>query len=222
MAVFIIPARGGSVGIPNKNLQPLRDRPLVQWTIDSALAADCGTVFVTTDSPEIAQVAQEAGVQAIPRPAHLAEGHVHSIYALLHAIESLAVPDDEIVFMLLPTSPFRKTVRYEQALLCAATTGAPAVGIVRTCPYHSLRVKQDGLIAPLLKDDVLNLQRQDTEQLFKVAGGLYAAPAKFLTAYKTFHYNSSYIEISPVEAIDIDTPDDLDLARLIAVSYSPV
>lgn len=109
--IAVIPARGGSKGIPRKNLLPLLGHPLLAWSIFAAQAAHCvSRVFVTTDDDEIAQVALDYGAEVIIRPAELSHDTASSEVALLHALEhiqrDLGLAPELLVF-LQPTSPIR-------------------------------------------------------------------------------------------------------------------
>src|ERR687886_659490 len=105
--VGLIPARGGSKGIPGKNLVPLCGRPLLAWTVGAACAArGLDRVVVSTDSPEIAATARELGADVLERPAELARDETPMYDVLLHALEELGRP--EILVLLQPTSPLRR------------------------------------------------------------------------------------------------------------------
>ena len=103
----LIPARGGSKGIPRKNIRPFCGKPLLHWTIDAALEADCvDCVVVSTDDAEIAEVAKAGGAK-VPflRPAELASDGAPGIAPVLHALEQFPQVSD--VLLLQPTSPLR-------------------------------------------------------------------------------------------------------------------
>ena len=109
----LIPARGGSKGIPRKNLLPIAGKPLIAWTITAALRSNLlDAVVVSTDDAEIAEVAQRFGAQ-VPcmRPLDLAQDHTPGIDPVFHALAKL--PDFDAVLLLQPTSP----VRHAQAIV---------------------------------------------------------------------------------------------------------
>ena len=112
----IIPARGGSKGIPNKNIKKLCGKPLIAWTIEVAQQIKCiDRLFVSTDDKEIAQIAETYGVE-IPflRPATLAKDNTTSVATALQILENLTEYDE--VMWLQPTSPLRSTIDIEQLL----------------------------------------------------------------------------------------------------------
>ncbi len=104
----LIPARGGSKGIPRKNIQPIAGKPLIAWTIEAARTAGLANVVVSTEDAEIAEVAREWGAEVpFMRPSELAADDTPGIEPVLHAIELL--PDYEGVLLLQPTSPLRSS-----------------------------------------------------------------------------------------------------------------
>lgn len=106
-AAAVIPARGGSKGIPRKNLVPLFGKPLLLWTIEAAQASKIlGAILVSTDDEEIAAVASRAGAEVIERPAELATDEAPTDPVILHAIDHSRY-DPEYVVLLQPTSPLR-------------------------------------------------------------------------------------------------------------------
>src|ERR671938_1982216 len=111
----LIPARGGSTGIPGKNLAPLCGRPLLAWTVGAACAArSLDRVFVSTDSEEIAATARDLGADVLERPAELARDEVPMRDVLLHALEELGRP--EVLVLLQPTSPLRRAEHVDEAV----------------------------------------------------------------------------------------------------------
>lgn len=120
MTCVIIPARGGSKGLPRKNILPLRGRPLIEHTVDYAIrSASIHKVYVSTDCDEIAFVARQAGAEVIKRPLLTATDNASSESALIHALDQLTIREGSeprrIVF-LQATSPFRPPDALEEAL----------------------------------------------------------------------------------------------------------
>ncbi len=119
--IAVIPARGGSKGLPGKNLLPLAAKPLITWSIDQALAAGdvIDRVIVSTDSEEIAKVAIDSGAE-VPslRPSHLAGDETPTEPVLLHVVEELSQQGDcpDAVMLLQPTSPLRLPGSIERAV----------------------------------------------------------------------------------------------------------
>lgn len=172
--VAIIPARGGSKGIPRKNIRPLAGRPLIAWTIKDALESGCvGEVHVTTDDPEIAEVARQHGADAIMRPPALATDTSSSESALLHALDQLEwnAPPVDIVVFLQATSPIRTGRHIAEALAKFRETRADS--LLSVCPAHVfLWEERDGLGVPLNYNPLHRPMRQQMRQ-YRENGSLY-------------------------------------------------
>jgi CMP-N-acetylneuraminic acid synthetase len=106
MNIAVIPARGGSKGLPGKNIKLLNNKPLIAWSIESALQSKkIDRVIVSTDSDEIKKVALEYGAEVIDRPTHLSTDEATTISVLEHIIQEIPIADSIVV--LQPTSPLR-------------------------------------------------------------------------------------------------------------------
>ena len=162
-ALAIVPARGGSKGIPRKNLRLLGGHPLIGWSIAAARAAETvGRVIVSTDDPEIAGVAREYGAETpFLRPAELAADDTRDLPVFQHALGWLAEHEGacpEMVVHLRPTSPLRRAVDIDRAvrLLEADATADAVRSVCRPFqnPYKMWRLGTDGGLAPLLTVDM--------------------------------------------------------------------
>lgn len=111
--VALIPARGGSRGLPGKNVRDFCGKPLLVWSIEQAFEAGASKVFVTTDSQEIAKVSAAAGAGIVRRPAKLAGDSATSESALTHAVRAEGITDDVILMFLQATSPVRRVADLE-------------------------------------------------------------------------------------------------------------
>ena len=143
--VALIPARGGSKGIPRKNLAPLAGKPLLLWAIDAALAADTVTrVVVSTDDDEIAAAAGDA--ELLRRPAELAGDDTPMLEVIRHALEH--VEPCEVLVLLQPTSPLRRPEQVDEAVRMLLESGADTVVSVVEVPHRyepsSLMELRDG------------------------------------------------------------------------------
>ena len=154
----LIPARGGSKGVPRKNILPIGGRPLIAWTIDAARASGvCSRIIVSTDDEEIAAIARSGGAE-VPflRPADIARDDTPDYPVFAHAVEWLEKNEQwkpEIVLWLRPTSPLRTAEDIQNALELLTTTGADAVRSVSAVdqhPYWMKTVDEQGRIAPLI------------------------------------------------------------------------
>jgi CMP-N,N'-diacetyllegionaminic acid synthase len=156
----LIPARGGSKGIPRKNVLPIAGKPLVAWSIGQALAASrVERVVVSTDDPEIASIAAQWGAE-VPflRPAEHAQDSSPDIDVVRHALEFLAreeLYEPELVVHLRPTGPVRRVDDIDAAVdLLASRSDADAlrsVSLAGQTPYKMWRLLDDGTMDPLLR-----------------------------------------------------------------------
>ncbi len=131
-AVTIIPARGMSKGIPRKNLRPFHGKPLIQYSIDAARAAELvGDVFVSTEDKEIAGIARDLGAKIIDRPEELAGDDISTFSVIRHAAEVLNFPD--VIVTLQPTSPLRTGRHIDEAVSLLDDDVETVVGV---CAAH--------------------------------------------------------------------------------------
>jgi CMP-N-acetylneuraminic acid synthetase len=158
-ALAIVPARGGSKGIPRKNLRELAGHPLLAWSIAAAEAAETvGRIIVSTDDAEIAEVAREYGAETpFLRPAALAADETRDLPVFQHALAWLAEHEGErpdVVVHLRPTSPLRRAADIDRAVRALAAD--PLADAVRSVcapfqnPYKMWRLGADGALVPLL------------------------------------------------------------------------
>jgi N-acylneuraminate cytidylyltransferase len=137
--ICIIPARGGSKGIPGKNIKMIAGKPLIAWTIEAALTSKyLSKIIVSTDDLEIARIARQHGAE-VPflRPPSLATDTTPTEPALIHVIEELKKTGEEYdaVVLLQPTSPLRKKGRIDQAITYFESKKADS--LVSVCPNHA-------------------------------------------------------------------------------------
>ncbi len=217
----LIPARGGSVGIPRKNLAPLAGRPLIAWTIECARRArGVERVLVSTDCPEIAEVARAWGAE-VPflRPPALAGDDAPAMAALAHALDWLAQRENarpEWIAWLQPTSPLRAPEDLEAGFELAAKPGVDAV--VSVCaaashPFWTKRIESDGRLVDFAEGAPEVTRRQALPPAYALNGALYLARREALLAQGGFQGERTYALVMPRErSLDIDTPFDLELA----------
>lgn len=177
----VVTARGGSKGLPGKNIKVLNKKPLVVWTIEAAKkSAYIDRVFVSTDSVDIAKVCDEAGapVESL-RPKALAEDSSSSVDVLLYTIEYLEKKGEKFDYLILlePTSPLRKDsdidCMIELALDHTDADGCISVGKVHLeHPSIVKKVNRDGFISPYIDNGIAFYQRQqEDEALFPYGVG---------------------------------------------------
>ena len=212
-ALALIPARGGSKGIPGKNLQPVGGVPLIGRTVAAARAsARVGRVVVSTDDDAIAAVAEEHGAEVVRRPAAIAGDTASSESALLHALDVLEQqgPLPERLVFLQCTSPFTHAAQIDRVLAALDTPGINSSFAV--APWHGFLWRSDG--RGINHDPQQPRQRrQDLEPSFLETGAIYAmATASFQANGSRFcpPWQPVVIDDSGPE---IDTPADLALCR---------
>ncbi len=223
----IIPARGGSKGLPGKNLRPLSGRPLVAWPVGTALGCkSIDRVIISTDDPEIAEAARRAGAE-VPflRPTHLADDAASSMDVIMHALDSLASlgQEYEYVVLLEPTSPLTESGDVEDALSLLRESREKADAIVGICriesthPEYDVRRNSVGLISPYAAPDFKSLRRrQDIEELYFLEGSLYISSVEAFRRHRTFYHDRTLgFEVPRWKSIEVD--DIFDFIMIEAV-----
>ncbi|MDQ7834266.1 MAG: acylneuraminate cytidylyltransferase family protein [Humidesulfovibrio sp.] len=159
-----IPARGGSVRVPRKNLLEINGKPLLAYAVDSALATGLfDEVFVNSDSDEILQVAERCGAQAYRRPLQLGRGDVFLVHLLHEMIKNMEWGESEMLAVLLPTCPLRRPHHIREAVeLFEKHGGSHSVASVceYETPIHLAQfVDHEGRLSPYFPDDYLRSTR---------------------------------------------------------------
>ena len=212
----IIPARGGSKGVPRKNIRDVAGKPLIAWTIDAAKKSRyVDRVVVSTDDPEIAEVATRYGGE-VPflRPAELARDDTPGIAPVLHAVEAVT-PAYEIVVLLQPTSPLRSAADIDSAIRTMVDGGAQAcVSVVEPdkSPYWMYSRDCAGRMKPLLEGEYAC--RQEIPAVYALNGAVYVAERRWLVEKRGFMGEETLAYVMPKErSVDIDTELDLFIAN---------
>jgi len=213
----LIPARGGSRGIPGKNIVPLAGKPLLQWTIEQAQASERLTrTIVSTDSAAIAAAAQQLGVPVLDRPAHLAADETPMLDVVRHAIDATGA---DAVVLLQPTSPLRGARDIDAAIDLWTASGADSVVSVVRVPHNLtptslLRRADDGRLEPYAGEG--ESRRQSKPVLYARNGpAVLVVAAEIVRDGSLYGTESRGYEMSALDSIDIDAPDDLELAELL-------
>lgn len=224
----IIPARGGSKRLPGKNTKPLRDVPLIGWSIRFAQAYPrFDKVVVSTDAPDIAAASLAEGLP-VPRlrPEHLATDTASSVDVVLDVLDREAEAGQlfDLVALLQPTSPMRDARRWDEAFAKLDDSGIDAaIGVApaKTHPFHTFQLDQGGVLLPLHGPEALKLRGQDLPQALAVAGNLYLVRVRALQQYRTFFPERSVGIVcdGPFETVDIDDELDWLVAQTIATTY---
>ena len=210
--VALIPARGGSKGIPRKNLAPLAGKPLLHWAIDAALAADTVTrVVVSTDDDEIAAAAGDA--ELLRRPAELAGDDTLMLDVIRHALEH--VEPCEVLVLLQPTSPLRRPEQVDEAVRLLLESGADTVVSVVEVPHRyepsSLMELRDGRLVARSEPTT----RQAKELLYARNGPAILAVRPSGLGDGLYGGNVIGYVMDERDSLDIDTAHDLELAEAL-------
>jgi CMP-N,N'-diacetyllegionaminic acid synthase len=211
----VIAARGGSKGLPRKNLRELGGKPLIAWSIEAARHSQyVDRAIVSTDDAEIAEVARHwAGDVPFLRPAELATDEAPIISSLLHAADSLAERYRYVV-LLQATSPFRLGSDIDAALELCCKQGAPAC--VSVTPVPKARWMQEinatGYLVPLFPNE--GTRRQELQQAYQPNGAVYIAELDWLRRKNAFYTPDTLAYVMPPErSLDIDTILDFHFAE---------
>jgi len=218
--VAIIPARGGSKGITDKNLQPVGGVPLITRAIRSALASPAiDKVYVSTDSERIAEAAQSAGAGVITRPDDISGDTASSESAILHAISEL--PEATTVVFIQATSPFIDPADLSKA--CEMVTSGEYDMAFSGVEDHGFRWEEnDGEFSPIGHKASSRPRRQDLPHRILETGAFYVFRASgIVDSGSRFHGRIGVVEVARRNAMEIDSYDDLDLARRIAHDEIP-
>lgn len=218
----LIPARGGSKGIPGKNIAPLAGKPLLGWTIEAALAcAGIDEIVLSTDDEAIANTGRSMGA-SVPfiRSASLASDEASTMDAVFDALDRL--PGFDVVVLLQPTSPLRTAADIDSCLaLLDAAPACVSVCPASSHPYLTFRVDDQHRLAPFASTpEGQSLRRQDLPGAWCLNGAVYAADIPWLRVQRSFISIRTVAHAMPAErSIDIDTPADLCVAEDILRNF---
>jgi len=216
----IIPARGGSKGIPHKNLCVVAGKPLLLWTIEQGLgSALIDRLILSSDDPLIMEAARLAGCEvSFERPAELASDSATTMNVLRHAMEEIGSGYDYVV-LLQPTSPCRQSVDIDGCISRCLETRAPACVSVAELnkPYQWIyRLDRQGRMAPLVPNAPQTSRRQEARPGYYLNGAVYVAQWGWLLETGSFMSPDTVAFVmSRQNSVDIDDLLDLHVAEYI-------
>lgn len=218
----LIPARGGSKGLPGKNIRSFLGKPLIARTIETAKDSGmAGRILVSTDDPEIARVSEACGAE-VPflRPAEIAADASPVLAAALHALDWLEEHDGwkaEWLLLLQPTSPLRTAddIRHAFELVQSADTDAVvAVSETKSHPFWVKTLDPSGHLRPFIADQKAPARRQELPPAYALNGLLYLVRVSTLTEEGAFCPDKTRSLIIPaIRAFDIDSEEDFLIAE---------
>lgn len=216
--VAFIPARGGSKGLPRKNLLALLGKPLIDYAIDAA--RESGLVYrtiVSTDDQEIASHARSMGCDVHDRPVHLATDTSRVVDAVLEAASTMRIDDSFVVVVLQPTSPLRRASHIIDALNLQRSTAGTVVSVVE-CEHHPLKsvTVSNGALTPAFTHEHLESSRQNLPKMFRTNGAVYVSTVGAIRRDGTLVPPGAVaLEMSAEDSIDIDSLTDLEHAEAV-------
>lgn len=217
----IIPARGGSKGVPRKNLKLLGEKPLIAHSIETALESRNITDLITTsDDDEILAVAKAFGSQIIKRPPELAKDETKMPPVINHVLEKMRKNGKEydVILLLQPTCPFRLTSDIDKALnIIGSGEAASVISVCDVGDNHPARMYKvtEGCLETLMPEWEKE-NRQNLPKLYHRNGVIYALKSSLFEESQTFFVDNSYPLIIPSQrAVNIDEPFDFVMAELL-------
>ncbi|MGE4505768.1 MAG: NTP transferase domain-containing protein [Desulfovibrionaceae bacterium] len=217
----IIPARGGSKGLPRKNVLPFCGKPLIAHTIEASLACTyIDDTIVSTEDAEIRAVSEQYGAEVVARPPQLAtdEAEVHdAVLNLIASLEKQGRKYDYIV-LLQPTSPLRTARHLNESFEAFVESGAASlVGVTHSehHPYKSV-VIEDRFLTPLFDARSMESRRQDLPETYRITGAIYIVKTEDFVRERSFFITPTCPYVMSAHAsVDIDTDLDMAFAELI-------
>jgi CMP-N-acetylneuraminic acid synthetase len=223
--IAIIPSRGGSQRIPLKSLEKVGGRSLLQRTIETARDSKLfNRIIVSTDNKQIAAEGQKYGGE-VPQLRTTASDNITPVsVATIHTLEQLISTDpqylDAIVFQLMPNCPFltTKTLNDSFRVFHSNPMGSLLSSVqVDSINWFAFKIDEDDKPKRIIDGIATNSRTQDHPEIFVPCGTIWIATANYLLKNQTYYGEKyDYFEIPYIEAIDIDTPEQLEFARIIA------
>lgn len=220
--LVIIPARGGSKGIPHKNIKPLAGKPLIHYTIDVARQIVTNEdICVSSDDPEIIQCVEDYGLKVpFVRPSELATDTAGTYEVLLHALNYYEQQGKtyDVVILLQNTSPFRTPEQVKEAL-ALYNSNLDMVVSVKECsanPYYSVFEENTEGFLNICKGNGNITRRQDAPKVYEYNGAIYVINPKSLKEMPLYKFTKriKYV-MDEKSSLDLDTMNDWHMAELL-------
>ena len=218
----LVPARGGSKGLPGKNIRLLAGRPLLDYTARAARESGVlDRIVLSTDSEEIADAGRRAGLEVpFMRPASLAQDDTPMLPVVQHAIAALGHEgwEPDIIVLLQPTSPLRRAAHVRDAVTLLRETRADAVVTVVELPRHLspdyVMAIENGRLRPFLPDGARITRRQDARPAYARDGTVYACWRATIERFGGIYGDDCRpLLVDPSESLSIDSPADWEHAE---------
>ena len=220
----IIPARGGSKRVLNKNSRKLGKYPLIGWTLrDLAKSKYIDHAYVSTDSKDLQKIAEEYKIDSHPlRPEHLATDTASSADVVLDIIHNQK-PGYDLIILLQPTSPFRNIEDVDKAIdffFEKSATSVTSVCETESHPSWSSALPENKSMDEMIKN-IQGKRSQELQTFYRLNGAIYIVDVKTFSEQKRFFASSNafaYI-MSRIKSIDIDTEEDLEFAQCLTEKF---
>ena len=223
--IAVIPARGGSKGIPGKNLIDFCGKPLVAWSILQALSSSfINSVWVTSDDIEILRVAEKFGANAIHRPDNLSTDTATSESAWLHALDVIEGKgiDVELVVGIQATSPIRESTDLDGAIsMLRENSFDSIVSVAKIEDFFTWRINSDGTVESINYDYRNRKRRQEIEKNYLENGSFYVfSPSQLRSFGNRLGGRIGAYVMSKHKMFQIDDPEDIDLCAAIMRGFN--
>ena len=217
----IITARGGSKGVPKKNIKLINGKPVIAYSIEESIKSKLiKETYVTTEDKEIVDISEEYGAKIIDRPEELAQDNSTSVDVVLHSLDYLEnnnkLPD--FFVLLQPTSPLRTKEDIENAINLFIENECDALISVSQLDHSSMMSFEikDNFLTSNCDEKFLNKRRQDLPKFYCPNGAIYITTPDSLRKNKTFIPKKTIPYVMPQErSVDLDTEFDFKLAEFI-------
>ena len=215
----LLAARGGSKGVPCKNLRKIGGKSLLAWSVEAGKQSHCiDRLILSTDDEEIVEAGRQLGCEVpFVRPANLATDEAKSIEVVRHALNSLPEKFDYLV-LLQPTSPLRTANDIDRCVeLCYQKKAPACVSITESekTPHWMYELLEDHRMRPVLPETEVLTRRQDFPQTYTLNGAVFVARADWISQNDFLGPDTIGYKMPRARSIDIDTETDLLLADTI-------
>jgi len=220
MTTAVIIARGGSKRIPRKNIKLFNDKPIIAYSIETAIKSNLfDTIIVSTDDKEIAEISKSLGAD-VPfiRSAELSNDFTTTVEVMSDAVKQLELSDKEKVCCIYATAPFLQVDDLSKAISLLDSQNTKVVFPVTTYPFpiqRAVTINQDNTVT-MVQPDHLTTRSQDLDKAYHDAGQFYFSHAGYFRQEKPLFCQEAKVIILPnYRVVDIDTPDDWHRAELL-------